>query len=161
MSFSKKTIAKAEILFHTTNTIVCIALMIFLEGPKIALSDYANFPITEIIFKYWISVLAIGGFRNGKMKYAAVLLLGVVIWDNVPGTIENVLHNISAVGFFVAVAVAFFQMKRYRILGVLMILGTPLCVISLLYAELAAISLIIYYSMDRFFRIEKVKGSLA
>ena len=154
MNLTKRQIAKYELIFHSINTVVCILLMFILQGNQGALSDFVKYPITEIIFKWWLSILAIGGFRNGKMKYAATLLIGVVIWDKVPyGSLQMYLHNISAIGFFVAVTIAFFQMKRYRILGVLMILGAPLCIYSLMYAELAAIALIIYYCVDVYFLV--------
>jgi hypothetical protein len=155
MSLNKKNLAKFEIIFHITNTIVCLLLMFLLEGNQKALSNFARYPTTDIIFKWWISVLAIGGFRNGKMKYAATFLLGVVIWDNIPlGSLQMWLHNISAIGFFLSITIVFFQSKHYQILGVLMILGSSICGYSLMIAELAAVVLIIYYSIDIYFRIK-------
>lgn len=154
---SKKNIATVEISISIFLTIFLLSLMYYFGGTQTALSKYALLDETRFLFKFWVFTLALGAARNSQFRYTAFPLLGLGMFDTVTTDLmTQIVHNISAYLFFGLTTYYMFQKKRSQIFGVLVILGSPVAVYSLFWAEMLFVGIIISYLIFILYRKHKL-----
>ena len=84
----------------------------------------------------------------------SAILLGLVIM--LPNHEFELLHNVIAVLFFIVSALAILTEKRFRIIGWLMIILSPVALLDLFYVEVIMITLISIYHLKVLFTIKKI-----
>lgn len=145
-----------ETSFFIVATFVLLSIMYVLGGEPTALSQYARDDDARFFFKLWVFLLALGAARTEQFKYSAFPLIGLGMFDVRTDILTQYAHDTFAILFFALTTVFLFKKKRSKIFGVLIILGLPMVVVSLYFAELMFVAIIISYLIFICMRLYRV-----
>jgi hypothetical protein len=145
----------ARIMICIISCLMPIVLLITTGTKLPSLSEYFYTPMGP----FFVSVLTLTCYLMFTMPkwIPSAILLGVVIMF--PNHEFGMIHNISAVMFFIMSALVILSEKRFRIIGWIMIMLSPISLIDLFSVELIMIILISVYHLKVLFAIKKILKS--
>jgi hypothetical protein len=143
-----------EILLQCFVGVFCLGLMVYLEGVQPSISEYTQFITTSVIFKSWMLYLAYGATKNKQLRNAVYPILGMAIFDiNKADEIMNLLHNISAVSFFIVIIYGLITNKHSKYVGTIMLLSSGFLFFDIFWGEVIAISILYLHFFRKMLRI--------
>jgi hypothetical protein len=144
---NKSTIGVLEIIFQVTISILCIVCLGYLEGIPSSISMYATFESTAWIFKCWMIILAHGSLKSNLLKFTALPLVGMAIFDTGSSFfLINEFHLLSAICFYLICAISLLKIKKSKSFGFALILFAGIIPLSIYWAEIFLIlTLCLYY----------------
>jgi len=133
-----------------------LPLLLVLVGgrePK-SFSQYYFTPAAPlfVFFLLWISLGMMSVLTLSSVFRGGCLIL-VAVFDC---HMYRVIHNLSAILFFLFSLSHILHSKRYRVIGYFMIGFSPICVFSLYYGELVQVLLISVYHFLYFNRLHQI-----
>ena len=134
-------------------SILMPVILLVTTGTKLpSLSEYFYTPMGP----FFIAVLTLTCYLMFTIPkwIPSAILLGLVIM--LPNHEFETLHNIIAITFFITTALAILTEKRFRIIGWIMVLLSPIALIDLFLVEMIMISCISAYHLKVLFAIKNM-----
>ena len=131
-------------------------ILLVTTGTKLdSLSEYFYTPMGP----FFVSVLTLTCYLMFTIPkwIPSAILLGLVIM--LPNREFGTLHNVIAIAFFITTALAILTEKRFRIIGWVMIMLSPVALLDLFYVEVIMITCISIYHLKVLFAIKKILSS--
>lgn len=128
-------------------------LLIYMFGEVKSVSAYWNTP-GQPIFILMNAITSYFLFSTNNWKIPAFLLLLVTAFSV---TLYPIMHNIFAIGFFIASAIAMYHLHRFRFYLIPYFIFGIWAIFHLLYGEMGAILTICIYHAHVLVYINKLK----